>query len=133
MSAVPLQEKIREQLRRRWTVEVVGGDTELGFEDWLRGVGAPTPQLHTPPRMVDDNGLTDGMFRFYDVDNNHPDRQFRAEYVLDVVPMESGNVEIICGDTMFTLHHLDRADLIRALLHDFHYSPEKGGPNDDHV
>lgn len=92
------------------------------------GVGTPTPQRHTPPRMEDSNGLVDGVFVFY---GTHSDLGGQME----VVPQESGNVEFtISADESqqeglgFSLSHLDRADLIRALLHDFHYSPERGGP-----
>lgn len=96
-----------------------------------RGVATPTPQkLHTPPRMVDENGLNDGVFLFH---GTHSD----IGGVMEVVPMATGNVEftISANDEhqegmVFNLSHLDRADLIRALLHDFHYSPERGGPND---
>lgn len=85
-----------------------------------QGVGAPTP--HTPPEM-DDGGI----FTFTDV---HIEGA-----TLEVVPQATGNVEITISygpddGYMLTLHHLDRADLIRALLHDFHYSPERGGPDD---
>lgn len=111
-----------QQYRRDWTVAAVAGDTDLGFEDWKieQGVGAPTPN-HTPPRMVDGNGLTDGIFEFYDDS---------TERTLDVRPTPDGSVRIDMDGSIFNLHHLDRADLIRALLHDFHYSPERGGPHD---
>lgn len=94
----------------------------------LLGVGASTP-LHTPPRMEDERGMTDGVFIFHDVhDTEHVS-------TMEVVPQLSGNVEITLGykgeGVLFTLSHTDRADLLRALLHDFHYSPERGGPNDD--
>lgn len=116
----------REKMRRDWTVAAVGGDTDLGFEDWAKGVGTPTP-FHKPPRMEDDNGLVDGVFTFHDVHLTGNE--------MEVVPQQSGNVEITIGDEsegkMFTLSHLDRADMLRALLHDFHYSPERGGPSDD--
>lgn len=93
----------------------------------LAGGSEPRP-LHRPPMMNDDES---GTFTFYDVDNLHPDSLFRQEWPLEVTPQTTGNVEVnICG-TLFTLHHLDRADLIRALLHDFHYSPERFGPTDD--
>lgn len=83
------------------------------------GGSGPRP-LHKPPMMDERNT---GIFEFYDVTYQHP---------MEVVPQSpSGNVEITLGDTLFTLHHLDRADLIRALLHDFHYSPERGGPTHD--
>lgn len=113
-----------EDLRRRWTVACVGGETNLGFREWMigrDGVGSPT--LHKPPLM---NERDSGVFEFYDVDfyNDKP-------CSLEVVPQTTGNVEITLGDTFFNLSHLDRADMIRALLHDFHYSPERGGPNDD--
>lgn len=120
-----------EQMRRKWTVEVVGGDTDLGFEDWKRGVGTPTPQLHRPPLhtppVMGDGEQGDGVFTFFD--------DHTAGNELEVIPQITGNVEIVIslgGDgVLFTLSHLDRADLIRALLHDFHYSPETGGPADD--
>jgi hypothetical protein len=87
-----------------------------------RGVGPSTPQLHTPPNM-DDN--EDGVFTFYDAVEG-------SDWYMQVVPMPvGGNVEFTVGEQLFTLSHLDRADLIRALLHDFHYSPERGGPADD--
>lgn len=113
-----------EELRRRWTVACVAGETNLGFAEWMigrEGVGAATP--HKPPLM---NERDNGVFEFYDVDfyNDKP-------CSLEVVPQTTGNVEITLGDTFFNLSHLDRADMIRALLHDFHYSPERGGPNDD--
>lgn len=93
----------------------------ITLSDYMRaGVGVPTP-LHTPPNMDDDG---DGVFTFYDT-HHGPD-----EY-MTVIPQTTGNVEITTGGGLFTLSHLDRADLIRALLHDFHYSPERGGPNDD--
>lgn len=92
----------------------------------LMGVGATTPR-QKPPYM---NDKDDGVFEFYDVDY-YAAPPFTSTVSLEVVPQTTGNVEIICGGTMFTLSHLDRADLIRALLHDFHYSPERGGPNDD--
>lgn len=96
-----------------------------------KGVETPTPQRHKPPRMEDANGLNDGVFIFY---GTHSDLGGEME----VVPMTSGNVEFTIAPNssqsdglVFSLSHLDRADLIRALLHDFHYSPERGGPNDD--
>jgi hypothetical protein len=124
----------REAMRRDWTVACVGGDTDLGFMDWMRnrmGVEPTTPQRHKPPRMEDERGMTDGVFEFYDVHINEGE-----PCTLEVVPQASGNVEITVGygpddGYMFTLSHLDRADMMRALLHDFHYSPERGGPNDD--
>lgn len=92
-------------------------------------VGQPT--LHTPPRMEDERGLTDGVFIFH---GTHSDLGGQME----VVPMTTGNVEFTIspsGNTdygiVFNLSHLDRLDLIRALLHDFHYSPETGGPDND--
>ena len=82
---------------------------------------------HIPPRMTDENDLTDGVFIFHDT--------FIEGASMEVVPQLSGNVEITIGygpddGYMLTLSHLDRADLLRALLHDFHYSPERGGPHD---
>ncbi|QWY82826.1 hypothetical protein PP641_gp086 [Arthrobacter phage SilentRX] len=89
----------------------------------LMGVGTPT-RKQKPPYM---NEKDDGVFVFHDV---HIDG-----CVLEVVPQATGNVEITLeydGEGhLFTLSHLDRADLLRALLHDFHYSPERGGPNDE--
>ena len=82
------------------------------------GVGTPTPR-QKPPLM---NEADDGVFEFYDV--HYPQSR------MEVAPQLSGNVEIDFNDAVFTLSHLDRADLIRALLHDFHYSPEKDGPHD---
>lgn len=86
-------------------------------------VARDTYTSHTPP-LMNDSG--DGIFEFYDVDHGF-------DNPLEVVPQTTGNVEITVGKAgrFFTLHHLDRADLIRALLHDFHYSPERGGPNDE--
>ena len=111
--------------RREWSVAVVAGETLLGYEDWvLNRLGVEPPTPHTPPRMVDGNGLTDGVFTFYD-------RHETDNWTMEVVPQTTGNVEITIGESLFTLAHLDRADLIRALLHEFHYSPERGGPNDD--
>lgn len=83
----------------------------------------------TPPRMTDGNDLTDGVFIFHDT--------FIESASMEVVPQLSGNVEITISygpddGYMLTLSHLDRADLLRALLHDFHYSPERGGPQHDH-
>lgn len=79
---------------------------------------------HVPPIMNDNS---DGIFLF-------TDRHHGAGFTMEVVPQLSGNVEIAIEDKdgaghMFTLSHLDRADLLRALLHEFHYSPERGGPN----
>lgn len=79
--------------------------------------------LHTPPRM---NATDDGIFLF--TDRHHGDG-----FTMEVVPQLSGNVEITIEEPggsghMFTLSHLDRADMLRALLHEFHYSPERGGP-----
>lgn len=128
---IPLDEQ--ELAFRRWAVAVVGGETVLSFADFRsveRGVGVPT-HLRKPPRMEDSNGLVDGVFIFYDVDHNHPDERFRNEYDLEVVPQNTGNVEVTCAGTVITIAHSDRMDLVRALLHDFHYSPERGGPNDD--
>jgi hypothetical protein len=115
-----------EQQRRDWTVACVGGDTDLGFKDWLHqkqwGVGAPTPKrLHTPPYMADNN---DGLFIFHDV-------HLGKDYTLEVVPQLSGNVEFTTGDRLFTLSLFDRVNLLQALLHEFHYGPEIGGPADD--
>lgn len=84
-----------------------------------------------PPRMENLHGQVDGVFKFYDIDYYHRDAAFRQTDALEVVPQQNGNVEITLGESIFTLSHLDRADLIRALLCDFHYSPEKDGPNDD--
>lgn len=118
---------IREQLRRRWTVACVGGETEQGFTDWLNDQGGSEPRpLHSPPIMNDNE---DGVFRFY---GTHSDLGGEME----VIPMTTGNVEFGVRDTasgaglIFNLSHLDRIDLVRALLHDFHYSPERGGPDD---
>lgn len=74
---------------------------------------------HIPPLMNESGG---GIFLFTDTHHG-------AGYTLEVVPQTSGNVEITIeemnGDGhVFTLSHLDRANLLRALLHDFHYSPE---------
>lgn len=116
------EERARDQ-RRQWTIEVVAGGTDLGFTDWLRwkitGGSEPRP-LQYPPYMADNN---DGLFVFFDV-------YLGKDYTLDVAPQLSGNVEITVGNSLFTLSHLDRANLLRALLHDFHYSPERGGPHD---
>lgn len=121
-----------EMVRRSWVVDAAAGETNLSFADWknAKGVGAPTPYRHTPPRMEDVNGLVDGVFLFH---GTHSD----LGGVMEVVPMTGGNVEFTISATadhnegmVFSLSHLDRADLIRALLHDFHYSPERGGPND---
>lgn len=129
---VTQEERMADQ-RRQWTIEAAAGDTDLGLIDWLKeklGIGSPTPR-HTPPRMEDERGMTDGVFIFTDVHHGEG-------YTLEVVPQLSGNVEITLESSevddgrMFTLHHLDRADLLRALLHDFHYSPERFGPNDSH-
>lgn len=84
------------------------------------------PPLHIPP-IMNENG--DGIFRFHD-------RHHGIGFTMEVIPQTTGNVEITLEDSnhageVFTLSHLDRADLLRALLHDFHYSPERGGPNDD--
>lgn len=111
-----------EQARRKWTVACVAGDTDLGFAEWMREVGVgPSTPLHTPPYMADNN---DGLFIFHDV-------HLGKDYTLEVVPQISGNVEITTGDRLFTLSLFDRADLLRALLHEFHYGPEIGGPADD--
>lgn len=87
----------------------------------MNGGSEPRPR-HTPPRMVDENGLTDGVFTFYDTHETD-------NWTMEVVPQTTGNVEITIGESLFTLNHLDRADMLRALLHDFHYSPERGGPD----
>lgn len=115
-----------EKLRRAWTVQVVGGDTDLSLADWLylHGHSNQRPARHTPPVMNEE----DGIFWFHDV---HIEGA-----MLEVVPQTTGNVELTINygpddGYMLTLSHLDRADLIRALLHDFHYSPERGGPNDE--
>lgn len=122
-----------ERMRRAWSIQVVGGDTDLSFAEWkyLHGHSNERPARHTPPRMEDDNGLVDGTFIFY---GTHSD--LGGE--LEVVPMQSGNVEFTIssadaanGGLVFNLSHLDRADMLRALLHDFHYSREIGGPGDD--
>lgn len=122
MSAGPIHQ---EELRRAWTVQVVAGDTDLSLADWLHlhGPSKVRPARHIPPYM---NETGDGVFIFHDVHIHGCE--------LEVVPQASGNVELtvsLDGDGYFTtLSHLDRADLIRALLHDFHYSPERGGPHD---
>lgn len=128
----------RESMRRDWTVACVGGDTDLGFMDWMRerlGVGAPTPKLHIPPRMEDERGMVDGVFVFTDV-------HLGAGYTLEVVPQLSGNVEMTMsgsddgtseGGILFTLSLFDRVNVLQALLHEFHYGPEVGGPADDQV
>lgn len=121
----PTPLEYQERLRRAWTIQVVGGDTDLSLADWLylHGHSKVRPARHTPPDLDPENGT----FTFHDV--------HITGCTLEVVPQLSGNVEITVayGDDghFTTLHHLDRADLIRALLHDFHYSPERGGPNDD--
>ena len=123
-----------EKLRREWTVAAVAGDTDLGFDDWSReqGVGPSTP-LHTPPRMEDERGMVDGVFVFYDT-------HLGPGYTLEVVPQLSGNVEVTLsgpddGTTedgiLFSLSLFDRVNLLQALLHEFHYGPEVGGPADD--
>lgn len=127
--SVNYEERMRDQ-RRQWTIEAVAGDTDLGLTDWLRekltGVVPPTPR-HTPPYM---NEKDDGIFRFF---GTHSD----LGGYMEVIPMATGNVEFEVNDRddnaglIFNLSHLDRADMIRALLHDFHYSPERGGPQDD--
>lgn len=119
-----------EKLRRAWTIQVVGGETDLSLADWLylHGHSTVRPARHIPPRMEDENGLVDGVFIFHDVR--------MAGVTLEVVPMTTGNVEFTIevdgkDGHYTTIHHLDRMDLVRALLHDFHYSPERGGPADD--
>lgn len=91
--------------------------------DLLKGGNTCSP-LKVPPVMNDND---DGIFLF--TDEHHG-----AGFTMEVVPQTTGNVEIAIEDKdgaghMFTLSHLDRADLLRALLHEFHYSPERGGPN----
>jgi hypothetical protein len=182
----------QEEMRRKWSVAVVGGNTVLSFADWSRtthpntadtyhladseapgrpvcgniltkwvspmpvtderrvncpdclnllsklaeeegqGVGAPTPRLHTPPRMENDNGHIDGVFIFHDV--------HIEGCTLEVVPQLSGNVEVTVAykedgtpedGALFTLSLFDRVNLLQALLHEFHYGPEVGGPGDD--
>lgn len=125
---------MRDQ-RRQWTIEAVAGDTDLGLIDWLKeklGVGGPTPRLHTPPRMEDERGMTDGVFIFHDV--------HIEGCTLEVVPQLSGNVEITVAykedgtpedGALFSLSLFDRVNLLQALLHEFHYGPEIGGPADD--
>lgn len=124
-----------ERQRRAWTIQVVAGDTDLSLADWLylHGHSSERPERHTPPEMGDAAGNDDGVFVFTDV-------HLGTGYTLEVVPQLSGNVEITVAKHedntpedghLFTLSHLDRADLFRALLHDFHYSPERGGPHGD--
>lgn len=123
-----------ERMRRAWTIQVVGGDTDLSFAEWkyLHGHSNERPARHTPPRMEDPlTGGPDGVFIFY---GTHSDLGGQ----LEVVPMSTGNVEFTISDDesqqgglVFSLSHLDRADMLRALLHDFHYSREIGGPGDD--
>ena len=125
----------REAARRQWTIACVGGDTELGFAEWMRevGVGPSTPTLHIPPRMEDERGMVDGVFVFTDI-------HLGAGYTMEVVPQLSGNVEVTLsgpddGTTedgiLFTLSLFNRADVMKAFLHEFHYGPEVGGPADD--
>lgn len=124
LSTVLKELPIRQQLRRRWTVAVVGGDTDASFEDWLEagGVGGSGSRpLHTPPYM---NESDDNLWIFRDA--NTPDGE-----ELVVAQREHGHVDLIIGGEQFRLHHLDRMDLVRALLHDFNYSSEVGGPGDD--
>lgn len=115
---------LQDRQRRAWTLQVVAGITDQSFADWLHlhGHSSVRPPRHTPPELDYENGT----FTFHDA--------HITGLTLEVIPQESGNVELAVeydGDGHFTtLHHLDRADLIRALLHDFHYSPERGGPND---
>lgn len=123
LSTVLKELPIRQQLRRRWTVAVVGGDTDAGFEDWLEagGVGGSGSRpLHKPPYL---NYEGSGVFEFYDVEDAH--------HSMEVVPQGTGHVEFTLSNVTFLLSHLDRVDLVRALLHDLHYSPEVGGPGDD--
>jgi hypothetical protein len=114
-----------EELRRAWTIQVVGGDTDLSLADWLHlhGHSSHRPARHTPPDLDHEGGV----FTFNDV--------FITGNTMEVVPQLSGNVEFTLdydGDGhLFSLHHLDVADLLRAALHNFHYSPERGGPQDD--
>lgn len=128
-------EMLHRDQRRAWTVECVAGFTDLGFTDWMRqklGVGASTPS-HKPPVM---NDKDDGIFTFYDVDWRAAE-PLTTRVSLEVVPQTTGNVEMVidadgnADALLFTLSHADRMNLVRALLHDFHYSPERGGPNED--
>lgn len=94
---------------------------DVTCSDCLTLMGSdPRSPLQTPPEMNEDG---DGVFMFYS--------PFDPEVGMEVVPQTTGNVEITIGEHYFTLSHLDRADMIRALLHDFHYSPEKDGPHDN--
>lgn len=117
-----------------------GAQRQRSIVDDFMGVGTPTPmklsgvmatspemkalereisRRQTPPHL---NENDDGVFTFYDVHESD-------NWTLEVVPQEpSGNVEITIGEGLFTLSHLDRMDLVRALLHGFHYSAEIGGP-----
>ena len=93
----------------------------------LLETGGDEYRPHNIPPYMNEN--EDGIFRF--TDTQHGDG-----FTLEVVPQATGNVEITIEERngaghVFTLSHLDRADLLRALLYDFHYSPERGGPNDD--
>lgn len=90
----------------------------------------PSVRLHRPPDMEHTSA---GVFVFY---GTHSDTGGQME----VVPMVSGNVEFtISSDAsqrdglVFNLAHLDRANLIRALLHNFNYSRGRDGyrPGDD--
>jgi len=91
----------------------------LALVEWV-GEPTPIPGCQRPPQMGTE--FDDGVFIFYDIHHEQSE--------MEVVPQISGNVEITIGDTLFTLSHLDRMDLVRALLHDFHYSPEQDGPHE---
>jgi hypothetical protein len=98
---------------------------DLFPKEFGEGVGVPTPRLHTPPYM---NDRGDGVFLFHD--------KHIEGCSMEVVPQTTGNVEITVAygpddGYLFTLNLFDRADLLRALLHEFHYGPEVGGPGDD--
>lgn len=59
-------EQLHRDQRRRWTIECIAGDTDLGFMDWLRqrlGVEAPTPLHASPCITFEPAGRGDGNFR----------------------------------------------------------------------
>ncbi|ALY10873.1 hypothetical protein WILDE_91 [Arthrobacter phage Wilde] len=79
-------------------------------------VGQPT---HVPPIL---NEKDDNLWLFHD--------RMESDVELIVQNAERGHAVLVLNGETFHLHHLDRLDLVRALLHDLHYSPEVGGPHD---
>ncbi|QWY81384.1 hypothetical protein SEA_RIZWANA_87 [Arthrobacter phage Rizwana] len=105
--------------RNNETFKVAQRGMPMKLSDVLaEGVGQPT-RRHEPPYLNDND---DNLWVFYD-QRNPFDPNLRVSALAD------GHLQVSLGEQNFRLHHLDRMDLVRALLHDFHYSPETGGPD----